>query len=85
MPALAVLQRPALIAAVAEGLGLVAEHVAAPANFAEQVSFANRLRRSHYLDGPNDVDWIFRNGIEAEREEKAPRRLRGERRWRRLG
>ena len=27
------------------------------------------LRTSHYLDGPNDIDWIFRNEIEARREE----------------
>jgi hypothetical protein len=41
-----------------------------PADFAELVRFANGLRVSHYLDGPNDVDWIFRNEIESEREEK---------------
>lgn len=41
-----------------------------PATFGELVNFANRLRRSHYLDGPNDVDWIFRNEIEADREER---------------
>jgi hypothetical protein len=41
-----------------------------PADFAELLRFANGLRVSHYLDGPNDVDWIFRNEIEAEREEK---------------
>jgi hypothetical protein len=26
-------------------------------------------RQSHYLDGPNDVDWIFRNELLAQREE----------------
>lgn len=26
-------------------------------------------RRSHCLDGPNDVDWVFRNGIESACEE----------------
>jgi hypothetical protein len=41
-----------------------------PADFAELVRFVHGLRLSHYLDGPNDVDWIFRNRIEAEREEK---------------
>lgn len=41
-----------------------------PADFAELLRFAKGLRASHYLDGPNDVDWIFRNEIEAEREEK---------------
>lgn len=28
-----------------------------------------RDRRTHYLDGPSDVDWIFRNDILREREE----------------
>jgi hypothetical protein len=28
------------------------------------------LRKSHYLDGPNDIDWIFRNEIDARREEQ---------------
>jgi hypothetical protein len=41
-----------------------------PADFAEIVSFVGGLRRSHYLDGPNDVDWIFRNEIETAREER---------------
>jgi hypothetical protein len=41
-----------------------------PADFAELLRFAKDMRVSHYLDGPNDVDWIFRNRIEAEREEK---------------
>lgn len=41
-----------------------------PADFAEVLRFVDGLRRSHYLDGPNDVDWIFRNEIEAKREER---------------
>jgi AbiV family abortive infection protein len=41
-----------------------------PADYAELLRFVEGLRRSHYLDGPNDVDWIFRNEIEAEREER---------------
>ena len=41
-----------------------------PADFAELLRFVEGLRRSHYLDGPNDVDWIFRNEIVAEREER---------------
>lgn len=41
-----------------------------PADFAELLRFTKGLRASHYLDGPNDVDWIFRNEIEAEHEEK---------------
>jgi AbiV family abortive infection protein len=40
-----------------------------PATFGEIHRYIERLRQSHYLDGPNDVDWILRNEIEAEREE----------------
>jgi hypothetical protein len=39
-----------------------------PATFGELMGYVETLRRSHYLDGPNDVDWIFRNEIEARRE-----------------
>jgi hypothetical protein len=39
-----------------------------PASYGELLRYVNMLRRSHYLDGPNDVDWIFRNEIEAARE-----------------
>ncbi|MFJ4504077.1 hypothetical protein [Streptomyces sp. NPDC088864] len=40
-----------------------------PANLAEVRGYAESLRHSLYLDGPNDVDWIFRNRVEADREE----------------
>jgi hypothetical protein len=40
-----------------------------PADFAEVRRYVDNLRRSRYLDGPNDVDWIFRNTIMAERED----------------
>jgi hypothetical protein len=40
-----------------------------PATFGELQGYVRLLRRSHYLDGPSDVDWIFRNEIEARREE----------------
>jgi AbiV family abortive infection protein len=40
-----------------------------PADLKEIRGYADSLRRSLYLDGPNDVDWIFRNEIVAEREE----------------
>ncbi len=40
-----------------------------PADLAEVRRYVDNLRRSHYLDGPNDVDWIFRNEIMAERED----------------
>lgn len=40
-----------------------------PADLAEVRCYAESLRRALYLDGPNDVDWIFRNSVEADREE----------------
>jgi hypothetical protein len=39
-----------------------------PADFAEVRRLIARLRASHYLDGPMDVDWIFRNEILDRRE-----------------
>jgi len=41
-----------------------------PADFGEIVGYCNSLRRQYFLDGPNDVDWIFRNEIDAYREER---------------
>jgi hypothetical protein len=41
-----------------------------PADFAEVVRYIDWLRQEYFLDGPNDVDWIFRNEIEAYREER---------------
>jgi hypothetical protein len=38
-----------------------------PADFREVRERINWLRRSHYLDGPNDVDWIFRNQLFSQR------------------
>jgi AbiV family abortive infection protein len=38
-------------------------------DFAELCYWVRQSRESHYLDGPNDVDWIFRNRLIAEREE----------------
>jgi len=40
-----------------------------PADFREVCARVDWLRQSHYLDGPNDVDWIFRNQLIAERED----------------
>lgn len=40
-----------------------------PASYDELLRFIGQLRQRYYLDGPNDVDWIFRNEIEASREE----------------
>jgi hypothetical protein len=39
-----------------------------PDAFSEVESIINFYRASHYLDGPSDVDWIFRNEIEEKRE-----------------
>ena len=40
-----------------------------PATFSEVKSLVELYRPSLYLDGPNDVDWIFRNELLARREE----------------
>ena len=40
-----------------------------PANFAEVMHNVDRERQEHYLDGPNDVDWIFPNSITQRRED----------------
>lgn len=40
-----------------------------PGSLGELRRFVETLRPSHYLDGPNDVDWVYRNRIEAIREE----------------
>jgi hypothetical protein len=39
-----------------------------PADFREVRERVDWLRQSHYLDGPNNVDWMFRNQLIAERE-----------------
>lgn len=43
-------------------------HEGNPADFAEITRYVEALRPSHYLDGPNDADWIFRNEILRGRE-----------------
>jgi len=40
-----------------------------PATYQEIKNIIENESKSHYLDGPNDVDWIFRNSIMAKREE----------------
>ncbi len=40
-----------------------------PTTFAEFLNYIDRDRQEFYLDGPNDMDWIFRNRILANREE----------------
>lgn len=39
-----------------------------PADFEELMNILDRERRQYYLDGPNDVDWIFKNEILFRRE-----------------
>ena len=51
-----------------------------PDTFREVQSIVDSYRVSHYLDGPNDVDWIFRNEIENERERVVCRPRFGRRR-----
>lgn len=41
-----------------------------PASFAEIAGLVDLERKSHYLDGPDDVDWIFRNQLITEREQR---------------
>lgn len=43
-------------------------HDGNPADFSEIMKYVDVLRPSHYLDGPNDADWIFRNDILRGRE-----------------
>jgi AbiV family abortive infection protein len=40
-----------------------------PATFGELRGLANLARRSHYLDGPEGLEWTFRNYLIARREE----------------
>ena len=41
-----------------------------PVDFAEVRRIVNRERRPYYLDGPNDVDWIFSNDAKSQRERR---------------
>lgn len=50
--------------------GLYAEYYQwQPMDLTEAVTYLDRERQALYLDGPEDVDWIFRNAIEGRREE----------------
>ena len=40
-----------------------------PADFAEVRRIVEDIRQAYYLDGPNDVDWIFRNQLLSSRED----------------
>ena len=40
-----------------------------PADFAEICRMVEDMRQAYYLDGPNDVDWIFRSQLLSSREE----------------
>jgi hypothetical protein len=51
--------------------GIYAEYYhTRPADFREVREFVERNRPSLYLDGPNDIDYIMRNWIEDQREQK---------------
>ena len=60
-------------------LGYFSEHLARgiyaklsnaqPIDLAELKGYVDMMRKSHFLDGPNSVDWIFRNDIIAQRED----------------
>lgn len=41
-----------------------------PVDFAELTTIVNRERQPYYLDGPNDVDWIFPNDAHGRRENR---------------
>ena len=41
-----------------------------PVDFAEVTGIVNRERQPYYLDGPNDVDWIFPNDAQGRRENR---------------
>ncbi len=41
-----------------------------PANLSDVASYVEYEMQPFYLDGPRDVDWIFRNEINSERERK---------------
>lgn len=41
-----------------------------PANFKEVKNWVDNERKEYYLDGPNDVDWIFHNWTLQQREER---------------
>jgi AbiV family abortive infection protein len=43
-------------------------HEANPSRYSEVVGYVKDNRPSHYLDGPNDADWIFRNDLMRQRE-----------------
>lgn len=43
-------------------------HESNPSLYAEVVGYVEDCRPSHYLDGPNDADWIFRNSLKRQRE-----------------
>lgn len=60
-------------------LGRCSEHLARriyaracywrPAKLGDLREYTNGERKSHYLDGPDGGEWIFRNALEREREE----------------
>jgi AbiV family abortive infection protein len=43
-------------------------HEANPSLYSEVEGYVEDCRPSHYLDGPNDADWIFRNDLQRRRD-----------------
>ena len=54
---------------VAKGLYATYDNIFAPADLPEIRRYMDSECKMLYLDGPNDVDWIFQNDILREREE----------------
>lgn len=54
---------------LAKGLYALYYNRFSPADLAEIRRHMDRERKALYLDGPNDVDWVFRNDILRSREE----------------
>jgi AbiV family abortive infection protein len=54
---------------LAKGLYALYYNIFSPADLPEIRRHMDRERRALYLDGPNDVDWVFRNDILRKREE----------------
>jgi len=54
---------------LAKGMYATYYNIFAPADLPEIRRYTDRERQMLYLDGPNDVDWIFQNEILRKREE----------------
>lgn len=54
---------------LAKGLYALYYNLFSPADLAEVRRHMDRERQALYLDGPSDIDWVFRNDILRQREE----------------